>query len=124
MDQGIFLSVDFSKAYESVFHSYLEAFFYYIALPPMMTALLISIFKAQGGRLPTVLMRPPQLSVKTRGGGGGGSWGGGGVQPGGSGGGCSCHGSGGGLAGGRGGGCSCRGSGGVWPGVRGASSQG
>ena len=36
----------FSKAYDSVFHSYLEAFFCYIALPPMMIALLISMFKA------------------------------------------------------------------------------
>ena len=42
----MFLSVDFSKAYDNVFHSYLEAFFRYIALPPAMIALLISMFKA------------------------------------------------------------------------------
>ena len=70
-----------------------------------------------GGRLPTVLMRPPpQLSVKTRG-GGGGSWGSGGVPAGGRGGGGSCRGS--------GGGCSYRGSGGGrLAGGQGASSQG
>ena len=46
MNQGVFLSMDFSKAYDSVFHSYLDGFFRYIALPPAMTALLISMFKA------------------------------------------------------------------------------
>ena len=46
MDQGIFLSVDFSKAYDSVFHSYLEAVFRYIALPPTLTAVLMSMFRA------------------------------------------------------------------------------
>ena len=34
MDQGLFVSVDFSKAYDSVFHNCLVAFFMYIALPP------------------------------------------------------------------------------------------
>ena len=29
----VFLSIDFSEAYDGVFHSYLEAFFRYIALP-------------------------------------------------------------------------------------------
>ena len=46
MDHGVFLLVDFSKAYDSVFHSDLEAFFCFIAHPPMMIALLMSMFRA------------------------------------------------------------------------------
>ena len=69
----------------------------------------------RGGRLPTVLMRPPpQLSVKTWGGGGGEL--GGGSSRGSGGGGHSCRGSGGGVF--------LPGVGGRLAGVRGASSQG
>ena len=42
----MFLSIDFSKAYDNVLHSYLKAFLRYIALPVAMKALLISMFKA------------------------------------------------------------------------------
>ena len=46
VEQGVLLSVDFSEAYDSVFHSYRRAFFRYIAPPPAMRALRISMFKA------------------------------------------------------------------------------
>ena len=42
---GIFVSVDFSKAYDSVLHNYLVAFFLYIAPPPPIS-LLMSMFRA------------------------------------------------------------------------------
>ena len=64
VNQGVFLSVDFSKAYDDVFHSYLEAFFRYIALPLAMIALVISMFKVPlvfsvgRGIVPEVLLHP------------------------------------------------------------------
>ena len=46
VDQRILISMDFSKAYESVSHNYLVAFFMYIALPPPMVSLLMAMFKS------------------------------------------------------------------------------
>ena len=41
------VSVDFSKAYDSVHHNYFVAFFLHIGLPIPLVSLLMSIFKAQ-----------------------------------------------------------------------------
>ena len=68
MDHGVFLSVDFSKAYDSVFHNYLRAFFRCIALSPATAALVISMFKAPlvfsvgRGIVPEVPLHPGQGS--------------------------------------------------------------
>ena len=45
-DQGIFVSMDFSIAYDTVSQNYLITLLMYIALPPPLIALLISVFQA------------------------------------------------------------------------------
>ena len=46
VEHGFFVSVDFSKAYDSVSHNSLVAFFLYIALPAPLVSLLMSMFQA------------------------------------------------------------------------------
>ena len=41
------VSVDFSKAYDSVYHNYFVAFFLHIGPPIPLISLLMSMFKAQ-----------------------------------------------------------------------------
>ena len=43
MDYGLFLSIDFSKAFDSVHHNYFVAFFTHLGLPPQMIALIMNM---------------------------------------------------------------------------------
>ena len=43
MDYGLFLSIDFSKAFDSVHHNYFIAFFTHLGLPPQMIALIMNM---------------------------------------------------------------------------------
>ena len=47
MRQGLVVSIDFSKAYDSVHHNYFVAFFLHIGLPVSLISLLMTMFKAQ-----------------------------------------------------------------------------
>ena len=64
MNEGICISIDFSKAYDSVHHNYFAAFFLMIALPLPLIALLMSIFKSPfifavgKGMIPEVQLTP------------------------------------------------------------------
>ena len=46
VDQRIFVSAEFSKAYHTVHHNYLVALFMYIALLPSLISLLMLMLKA------------------------------------------------------------------------------
>ena len=43
MEEGVFVSIDFSKAFDSVHHNYIKAFFLYIGLPVPLIALILSM---------------------------------------------------------------------------------
>ena len=43
MDYGLFLSIDFSKAFDCVHHNYFVAFFTHLAPPPQMIALIMNM---------------------------------------------------------------------------------
>ena len=46
MQEGVMIPIDFSKAYDSIQHNYMVAFFLHIALPIPLIALLMALFKA------------------------------------------------------------------------------
>ena len=46
MQEGVMIPIDFSKAYDSIQHNYMVAFFLRIALPIPLIALLMALFKA------------------------------------------------------------------------------
>ena len=46
MRQGLVISIDFAKAYDSIHHNYMAVFFLHLALPIPLIALLMFIFKA------------------------------------------------------------------------------
>ena len=46
MQEGLFCPIDFWKAYDSVAHSYAQAFFTHMCLPTEMVQLLMLVFKA------------------------------------------------------------------------------
>ena len=43
MEEGVFVSIDFSKAFNSVHHNYFKPFFLYIGLPVPLIALILSM---------------------------------------------------------------------------------
>ena len=47
MPQGLMVSLDFSKAYDTVHHNYFVAFFLHVSLPIPLISMLMTMFKAQ-----------------------------------------------------------------------------
>ena len=64
MEEGLFVSIDFSKAFDPIHHNYFRAFFSYLGLPVTMIALLLSMltspfaFGVGKGIVPSVLLHP------------------------------------------------------------------
>ena len=64
MSEGVCISINFSKLYDSVHYNYFAVFFLMIALPLPLIALLMSIFKspfvfaAGKGMVPDVKLTP------------------------------------------------------------------
>ena len=58
LNEGCFLFVDFSKAYDSVTHQFASTFFTSLSFPPQLVTLLLNLFKSpmalviNGGGLP------------------------------------------------------------------------
>ena len=46
MDSGLFVPVDFAKAFDSISHVYASAFFRKMGLPPGHTRMLLFLFQA------------------------------------------------------------------------------
>ena len=69
MQQGLMVSLDFSKAYDTVHHNYFIAFFLHVGLPIPLISLLMTMFKAQfvfamGRGVVKEVLVPPQSRVK------------------------------------------------------------
>ena len=68
MEEGLSVSIDFSKGFDSLHHNYFGAFFVYIGLPIPMIALFLSMLTSLyvfGGRQGSGLLSPTAPSVRS-----------------------------------------------------------